>query len=159
MLSKSASNALLKTLEEPPAHVVFILATTETHKRKIKITLNPIFRKDIENNWIEEPTEINSMLTEAYGSTKVSEAALKFKEYLLRLKAHKTAKHDITATQLYKVLCPSHYPKRLKYVEDAVSKAIDTGIKLGLLKSFEIAASKGTGEKMFVFHINLDAWK
>ncbi len=32
MLSKSASNALLKTLEEPPAHVVFILATTETHK-------------------------------------------------------------------------------------------------------------------------------
>ncbi len=32
MLSKSASNALLKTLEEPPRHVVFILATTETHK-------------------------------------------------------------------------------------------------------------------------------
>ena len=32
MLSKSASNALLKTLEEPPVHVVFILATTETHK-------------------------------------------------------------------------------------------------------------------------------
>jgi DNA polymerase-3 subunit gamma/tau len=32
MLSKSASNALLKTLEEPPEHVVFILATTETHK-------------------------------------------------------------------------------------------------------------------------------
>lgn len=32
MLSKSASNALLKTLEEPPSHVVFILATTETHK-------------------------------------------------------------------------------------------------------------------------------
>ncbi|MBQ4447613.1 MAG: DNA polymerase III subunit gamma/tau [Clostridia bacterium] len=29
MLTKSASNALLKTLEEPPAHVVFILATTE----------------------------------------------------------------------------------------------------------------------------------
>lgn len=32
MLSKSAFNALLKTLEEPPAHVVFILATTEVHK-------------------------------------------------------------------------------------------------------------------------------
>lgn len=29
MLSKSANNALLKTLEEPPAHVIFILATTE----------------------------------------------------------------------------------------------------------------------------------
>lgn len=32
MLSNSAFNALLKTLEEPPAHVIFILATTEMHK-------------------------------------------------------------------------------------------------------------------------------
>ena len=32
MLSKAAFNALLKTLEEPPAHVIFILATTELHK-------------------------------------------------------------------------------------------------------------------------------
>ncbi len=32
MLSRSAFNALLKTLEEPPARVVFILATTEAHK-------------------------------------------------------------------------------------------------------------------------------
>lgn len=32
MLSGSAFNALLKTLEEPPAHVVFVMATTELHK-------------------------------------------------------------------------------------------------------------------------------
>jgi DNA polymerase-3 subunit gamma/tau len=32
MLTKEAFNALLKTLEEPPEHVVFILATTEVHK-------------------------------------------------------------------------------------------------------------------------------
>ena len=32
MLSQSAFNAFLKTLEEPPAHAVFILATTEKHK-------------------------------------------------------------------------------------------------------------------------------
>lgn len=32
MLSTSAFNALLKTLEEPPGHVIFILATTEIHK-------------------------------------------------------------------------------------------------------------------------------
>ncbi len=31
-LSKSAANALLKTLEEPPSHAIFILATTEIHK-------------------------------------------------------------------------------------------------------------------------------
>ncbi len=32
MLSSGAFNALLKTLEEPPAHIIFILATTEVHK-------------------------------------------------------------------------------------------------------------------------------
>lgn len=31
MLTKSASNALLKTLEEPPEHVIFILATTDAY--------------------------------------------------------------------------------------------------------------------------------
>ena len=32
MLTKEAFNALLKTLEEPPLHAIFILATTEKHK-------------------------------------------------------------------------------------------------------------------------------
>src|SRR6185503_16875604 len=49
MLTREAFNALLKTLEEPPAHVVFILATTETHKlpatiisRTQRFTFKPI---------------------------------------------------------------------------------------------------------------------
>ncbi len=37
MLTKEAFNALLKTLEEPPAHAVFIFATTEPHKIPITI--------------------------------------------------------------------------------------------------------------------------
>lgn len=37
MISMNAFNALLKTLEEPPAHVVFILATTEPHKIPLTI--------------------------------------------------------------------------------------------------------------------------
>lgn len=39
MLSIGAFNALLKTLEEPPSYVIFILATTEAHK--IPITIYP----------------------------------------------------------------------------------------------------------------------
>ena len=39
MLTKEAFNALLKTLEEPPAHVLFILATTEPEK--IPLTIPP----------------------------------------------------------------------------------------------------------------------
>jgi len=38
MLSNSAFNALLKTLEEPPAHAIFIFATTEIHKIPATIT-------------------------------------------------------------------------------------------------------------------------
>ena len=37
MLSAGAFNALLKTLEEPPSYVIFILATTEAHKIPITI--------------------------------------------------------------------------------------------------------------------------
>ncbi len=37
MLSKAAFNALLKTLEEPPEHAVFILATTDVHKVPLTI--------------------------------------------------------------------------------------------------------------------------
>lgn len=49
MLTKEAFNALLKTLEEPPGHVIFILATTEAHKlpetiisRCIRFTFKPV---------------------------------------------------------------------------------------------------------------------
>ena len=45
MLSPGAFNALLKTLEEPPAHAVFILATTEVHKLPATI-LSRVMRFD-----------------------------------------------------------------------------------------------------------------
>ncbi|MGI9028244.1 MAG: DNA polymerase III subunit gamma/tau [Candidatus Saccharimonadales bacterium] len=54
MLTREAFNALLKTLEEPPAHVIFILATTEIHKlpdtiisRCITFTFRPIDQANI----------------------------------------------------------------------------------------------------------------
>ncbi len=56
MLSKGAFNALLKTLEEPPKHAVFILATTEAHKIPLTVvsrTQRYDFRK-IENAKIFE---------------------------------------------------------------------------------------------------------
>jgi DNA polymerase-3 subunit gamma/tau len=54
MLTREAFNALLKTLEEPPEHVVFILATTELHKvpdtivsRTQKYTFKPIYNDSV----------------------------------------------------------------------------------------------------------------
>ncbi len=56
MLTTSAFNALLKTLEEPPANVVFILATTEQHKipvtilsRCLKFDFNRLSEEDLYN--------------------------------------------------------------------------------------------------------------
>ena len=52
MLTREAFNALLKTLEEPPAHAVFILATTDAHKlpetivsRTQRFTFKPVERQ------------------------------------------------------------------------------------------------------------------
>jgi DNA polymerase-3 subunit gamma/tau len=54
MLTKEAFNALLKTLEEPPAHAVFILATTDAHKlpdtiisRTQRFTFKPVAAAEV----------------------------------------------------------------------------------------------------------------
>jgi DNA polymerase-3 subunit gamma/tau len=57
MLTTEAFNALLKTLEEPPAHAIFVLATTEAHKvpativsRTQRFNFRPIHRSQISNH-------------------------------------------------------------------------------------------------------------
>jgi DNA polymerase III subunit gamma/tau len=54
MLTREAFNALLKTLEEPPAHVIFILATTDAHKlpetivsRTQRFTFRPVEKQKV----------------------------------------------------------------------------------------------------------------
>ncbi len=92
MLSQSAFNALLKTLEEPPEHVVFILATTEPRKipetilsRLQKYFFKRIPEKDIVNHLRrisqEEKIKVSEELLkvlakEAEGSLRDAEALL-----------------------------------------------------------------------------------
>lgn len=76
MLTKEAFNALLKTLEEPPSHAIFILATTELHKVPLTIASRCqefIFKK------AKEP-ELISRLGEIARNEKISvtESALNF---------------------------------------------------------------------------------
>jgi len=56
MLSKSAFNALLKTLEEPPDHVIFIFATTEPHK-VLPTILSRVQRFDFKRISVDEIVE------------------------------------------------------------------------------------------------------
>lgn len=68
MLSQGAFNALLKTLEEPPSYVIFILATTEAHKIPITI-LSRCQRYDFKRITIKT---ISDRLTELIGEEKLS---------------------------------------------------------------------------------------
>lgn len=68
MLSAGAFNALLKTLEEPPEYVIFILATTEAHKIPVTI-LSRCQRYDFSRITVDEITE---RLTDLAGREGVS---------------------------------------------------------------------------------------
>ena len=86
MLSKSAFNSLLKTLEEPPAHLVFVLATTEINKvpstiksRCQKFLLKRFYKQDIidllnkvltEENINSEPRAIDLIASRSEGSAR-----------------------------------------------------------------------------------------
>ncbi|MBQ8468435.1 MAG: DNA polymerase III subunit gamma/tau [Clostridia bacterium] len=67
MLSPSAFNALLKTLEEPPKHALFILATTEVHKLPATI-LSRCMRFDFKLVSIEE---LSKLLEKIFKSEKI----------------------------------------------------------------------------------------
>lgn len=74
MLSQGAFNALLKTLEEPPAHVKFILATTEAHKMPATI-LSRCQRFDFKRIGAEDMSERLLYIAEEEGISLTLEAA------------------------------------------------------------------------------------
>ena len=67
MLSKSAFNALLKTLEEPASHVVFIFATTESHKIPLTI-ISRCQRFNLKRLTIKE---LNNLLKDVCAAEKI----------------------------------------------------------------------------------------
>lgn len=76
MLSIGAFNALLKTLEEPPSYVIFILATTEAHKIPITI-LSRCQRYDFKRITIETIAARLTSLMETEG-VEVEEKAIRY---------------------------------------------------------------------------------
>ena len=73
MLTTEAFNALLKTLEEPPAHVIFILATTDPHK--IPATIHSRCQRfDFRRVTVEEITDHLAMIAERSGINADREA-------------------------------------------------------------------------------------
>lgn len=129
MLSIGAFNALLKTLEEPPSYVIFILATTEVHKIPITI-LSRCQRYDFKRITIET---ISDRLRELMEKEQVSveEKALKY--------IAKTADGSMRdALSLLDQCIAFHFGEELTYdkVLDVLG-AVDTSVFSRLIEMIE----------------------
>ncbi|MCI8454823.1 MAG: DNA polymerase III subunit gamma/tau [Lachnospiraceae bacterium] len=120
MLSTGAFNALLKTLEEPPAYVIFILATTEAHKIPVTV-LSRCQRYDFKRITMEIIAARLKELTEAE-EMPVEERALRYVA-----KAGDGSMRD--ALSLLDQCAAFHYGETLTYehVLDILG-AVDTGV-------------------------------
>ncbi len=135
MLSPGAFNALLKTIEEPPSYVIFILATTEVHKIPITI-LSRCQRYDFRRITIDTITE---HLVELMDTEKV-EAEEKALRYVARV-ADGSMRDALSLLDQ----CISFYlGKRLTYDNVLeVLGAVDTQVfarLLGYIRSQDVAA-------------------
>ncbi|NLC34108.1 MAG: DNA polymerase III subunit gamma/tau [Erysipelothrix sp.] len=101
MLSIGAFNALLKTLEEPPGHVIFILATTEPHK--------------------VIPTIISR--TQRYDFTRVSEEDIQYN--IERILKNEEVAYDQDAINLISVLADGGVRESLSILEQTIAYADD----------------------------------
>lgn len=127
MLSIGAFNALLKTLEEPPSYVIFILATTETHKIPITI-LSRCQRYDFKRITVDTIAERLKELMEAEG-VSVEEKAIRY--------VAKTADGSLRdALSLLDQCIAFHFGQELTYdkVLDVLG-AVDVGVFSRLLRN------------------------
>lgn len=156
MLTKDAFNALLKILEEPPASVVFILATTEPHKI-LPTVLSRVQRFDFKRL---SPRQIFSKLEQMARSEKIkiaeegltaisisSDGALRDAEVALsKVIASNDRKKEISVEEVYDSLglIPlNYYPEFLGYLArgdkgqalDFVNKSYAAGIDMGNFSS------------------------
>ncbi len=127
MLSIGAFNALLKTLEEPPSYVIFILATTEVHKIPITI-LSRCQRYDFKRISIDMLMERMQELVEKE-QVQIEEKALRY-----IAKAADGSARD--ALSLLDQCIAFHFGEELSYekVLDVLG-AVDTGVFSQLLRN------------------------
>lgn len=90
MISKNAFNALLKILEEPPEHVIFIFATTEV--RKIPVTvLSRCQRYDLRRFTVDETTQLIQNISN-FENIKITNEAIK----LIAIKSEGSARDAVS---------------------------------------------------------------
>ena len=153
MLSQAAFNAFLKTLEEPPAHAIFILATTEKHKI-IPTILSRCQIYDFKRITIEDIQEHLRKIAEKESITYEDDAL-----YLIAQKADGAlrdalsifdrlstfSQKNITLEKAAEVLNILDYDQYLKIVDLAKEKDIP-----GVLTAFDEIVKKGFDPHIFI---------
>jgi DNA polymerase-3 subunit gamma/tau len=111
MLTKEAFNALLKTLEEPPAHVVFILATTEAHKlpetiisRTQRYAFKPVDRDKVIAHLRHIATEEKIKVTDDALALIAAHGEGSFRDSISLLDQVRNSKHEVTLPAVQAVL-------------------------------------------------------
>ena len=149
MLTKEAFNALLKTLEEPPSHVVFIFATTEPQKVPKTVlsrcqrfdfrmlTEKEIFSKleslvELESIDIDEET-LNLLATRAEGSIRDAEGML---EQLVSYSEGRITIED--AKEVFGFIGEESYMKLFEGISNRDEKIIIEGVEDIIQKGYDL---------------------
>ncbi len=144
MLTDSAFNALLKTLEEPPAHVIFILATTEAHKLPATI-LSRCIRFDFRLVGLETLTKHLSNVLSAEG-IEADDDALR----LIAMAGEGSVRDTLSIAD-----CIVAYSTG-KITKESVQNVLGTTDEGLLLEYFDLLKDKNIGG-MLEFVSNIDA--
>ncbi len=128
MLSKSAFNALLKTLEEPPTHVKFIFATTEVNKvpdtilsRCLIFQLRPISLETLSNHLITVAEKDNIKLTKDASDLIADEAGGSVRDALSLLKQASLLSEKVT-TEVVASIIGGVQPRDIKNLLTLISE-------------------------------------
>lgn len=142
MLSTSAFNALLKTLEEPPPHVLFILATTELHKipatiisRCQRFDFHKLTKAELISRLkiiaLSEKVEVDEAVYESIA--RISDGCLRDAESVFSqvlVLGDKTITSDIASLVL-----PSSYIEAIKDITEAIIKN-DISLAIRIINDF-----------------------
>jgi DNA polymerase-3 subunit gamma/tau len=136
MLTKEASNALLKTLEEPPPHVVFILATTEAQKL-LPTILSRCQRFDFHRytlvtmvKWLSHVCEGEGIKVDTEGLKLIARAATGSLRDALNLLQQLNTQYgnDVTLPQVQSMLGMSGDQRSKELVKHVVTRDIAAGM-------------------------------
>lgn len=149
MLTKEAFNALLKTLEEPPEHVIFILATTDVHKvpdtivsRCVRFSFKPIPPGGIKKhlNSIAKSEKIN--ITDEALELIATNSDGSFRDAIALLDQIRDIDEKIDANTVAAVLGLGN-----KELVEKVLNSVLSGEANQVLQSLEEAYEQGVSEK------------